>query len=81
MYFGGVSSGASFALKLQNEMPGEVAGMFSEVLAIDPAKDPDFDVGAGWILRFDWLGDRFCLIGGGAGRGWFGQPACGWVVW
>lgn len=45
LYTGGVSSGASFALKLINELAkGEVDGVFSEVLAVDPEKDPDFDV-------------------------------------
>lgn len=46
LYLGGVSSGASFALKLINELgDGEASGVFSEVLAIDPEKD-DFDVSA-----------------------------------
>ncbi|PSC73083.1 hypothetical protein C2E20_3669 [Micractinium conductrix] len=43
LYLGGVSSGASFALKLPNEFtPGEVAGITSEVLAVDPDAD-DFE--------------------------------------
>ena len=41
---GGVSSGGSFALKLIKEMEGEIAGAFSEVLAIDPDKESDYDV-------------------------------------
>jgi len=43
LYLGGVSSGAAFALKLPNELPGEVSGILAEVLAVDPEKD-DFDV-------------------------------------
>lgn len=51
LYLGGVSSGASFALKIVNELKeGEANGVFSEVLAIDPEKD-SFDVSAARLAR------------------------------
>ncbi|KAL4444235.1 hypothetical protein ABPG75_011972 [Micractinium tetrahymenae] len=46
LYLAGVSSGASFALKLLKDLEGEleVSGVISEVLAVDPDKDPfDFE--------------------------------------
>lgn len=46
LYFGGVSSGGGFAIKLVNEMPGEVAGITSIVLGLDFSNE-----GEG---QFDW---------------------------
>lgn len=67
---GGVSSGASFALKLVNEMSeGEVSGVFSEVLAIDPDKDT-FDVSFRLPGEGAWLLSVVCLRA--LGGGWLG---------
>lgn len=44
LFLGGVSSGASFALKLPASLrPGEVSGIFAELLGVDPLKG-----------QFDW---------------------------
>lgn len=44
LFVGGVSSGGSFALKLNKEMAGEIKGAFSEVLSMDPDNDDGTDV-------------------------------------
>ena len=44
IYVGGVSAGASFALKLPNDMPGELSGVVSEVMGLDPAAATEYDV-------------------------------------
>ncbi|KAL4434032.1 hypothetical protein ABPG75_000473 [Micractinium tetrahymenae] len=46
LYFGGVSSGGGFAIKLVNKMPGEVSGITSIVLGLDFSKEGEGD--------FDW---------------------------
>ncbi|PRW51151.1 peroxisomal membrane 11A isoform A [Chlorella sorokiniana] len=46
LYVGGVSSGGSFALKLNKEMQGEIKGAFSEVLSMDPDNDDGTDWGS-----------------------------------
>jgi len=49
LYVGGVSSGGSFALKLNKEMAGEIKGAFSEVLSMDPDNDDGTDVSTDWF--------------------------------
>lgn len=44
IYVAGVSSGASFAMRLPSEMPGELSGIISEVLAIPNPSEQDYDV-------------------------------------
>jgi hypothetical protein len=45
VYAGGVSAGASFALKLPGDMPGELSGLVSEVMGLDPVSHAgEFDV-------------------------------------
>ena len=52
MYAGGVSAGASFALKLPGEMPGELSGLVSEVMGLDPvAHAGEFDVSGYWDME------------------------------
>jgi hypothetical protein len=47
VYVGGVSSGAAFALRLPSEMPGELSGVVSEVLAIPTPYEQTYDVSGG----------------------------------
>ena len=49
MYAGGVSAGASFALKLPSDMRGELSGVVSEVMGLDPAVQTGYDVSQGWL--------------------------------
>lgn len=54
LYLAGVSSGATFALKLLKDLRGEldVSGVICEVLAIDPDKD---SYNVSWGGRAGWL--------------------------
>ncbi len=51
MYSAGVSSGAAFAVRLPNKMPGELSGIISEVLAVE-VDGTEYDVSS-------W-GERSC---------------------